>query len=394
MLASEATPFAKTGGLADVAGALTKQLHATGHDVRLVMPLHAQVDRAAHGVAPVAGFTDLSLEFGPHRFQWSLHSAPLPRSGARTWFIEIPALFQRGTLYGDGPDEHLRFIAFTRAALELCQRWGWAPEVLHCNDWHTAFAPLLLKTAYAWDRLFAPVRTVMTIHNIGYQGVFGAAQASDLGIGAADLPRLHQDDLRAGKVNALKHGILYADAITTVSPTYAQEIMTAQYGMGLEDVLRQRAAQVHGILNGVDYDDWDPRHDRWLPRHFDAGSLEVKATLKAELMQRLRARIKVENPNDRELAVKGITYTIEVGGEEFGRGISGSSFTVPRLGEAEFDMNVTANMAGTLMRLAQRAKEAGRTPDSVDYRIVGKVSLATGMLRSIPFEERGAFKLR
>ncbi len=110
--------------------------------------------------------------------------------------------------------------------------------------------------------------------------------------------------------------------------------------------------------------------------------------------QRLRARIKVENPNDRELAVKGITYTIEVGGEEFGRGISGSSFTVPRLGEAEFDMNVTANMAGTLMRLATRARESGRAPDTVDYRIVGKVSLATGMLRSIPFEERGSFKLR
>jgi LEA14-like dessication related protein len=110
--------------------------------------------------------------------------------------------------------------------------------------------------------------------------------------------------------------------------------------------------------------------------------------------QRLRARIKVENPNDRELAVKGITYTIEVGGEEFGRGISGSSFVVPRLGEAEFDMNVTANMAGTLMRLATRARESGRTPDTVDYRIVGKVSLATGMLRSIPFEERGSFKLR
>ncbi len=110
--------------------------------------------------------------------------------------------------------------------------------------------------------------------------------------------------------------------------------------------------------------------------------------------QRLRARIKVENPNDRELAVKGITYSIEVGGEEFGRGMSGSSFTVPRLGEAEFDMNVTANMAGTLMRLATRAREGGRTPDTVDYRIVGKVSLATGLLRSIPFEERGTFKLR
>ena len=110
--------------------------------------------------------------------------------------------------------------------------------------------------------------------------------------------------------------------------------------------------------------------------------------------QRLRARIKVENPNDRELAVKGITYTIEVGGEEFGSGISGSSFTVPRFGEAEFDMNVTANMAGTLMRLATRAREAGRKPDAIDYRIVGKVSLATGVLRSIPFEERGSLQLR
>ena len=178
MLASEATPFAKTGGLADVAGALTKQLHATGHDVRLVLPLYAQVDRAAHGVTPVEGFSDLPLEFGGHRFRWSLHSAPLPRSGARAWFIDIPGLFARPTLYTGDADEHLRFIALTRAALELCQRCGWAPQVLHCNDWHTAFAPLLLKTVYAWDRLFDGVRTVMTIHNIGYQGVFGAAQAA------------------------------------------------------------------------------------------------------------------------------------------------------------------------------------------------------------------------
>jgi starch synthase len=288
MLASEATPFAKTGGLADVAGALSKHLHAGGHDVRLVMPLYAQVDRAAHGIEPVADFVDLPLEFGPHRYRWSLHSATLPRSGARAWFIDIPVLFARRGLYTNDPDEHLRFIALTRAALELCQRWGWAPQVVHANDWHTAFAPLLLKTAYAWDRLFDPVRTVLTIHNIGYQGEFGAAQVPDLGIGPPQTSRLHQDDLRAGRVNSLKHGILYADAITTVSPTYAQEIMTPQYGMGLEGVLRQRAAQVRGILNGVDYDDWDPRHDRWLPRHFDAGSLEVKASLKAELMARLR----------------------------------------------------------------------------------------------------------
>jgi starch synthase len=286
LLASEATPFAKTGGLADVAGALTKHLHAAGHDVRLFMPLYAQVDRAAFGIAPVEGLQDLPLEFGPHRLRFSLHSAALPRSGARVWFIDIPGLYSRHALYTGDPDEHLRFIAFTRAVLQACQRWAWAPQVLHCNDWHTAFAPLLLRTAYAWDRLFDATRTVLTIHNIGYQGVFAAAQVPDLGIGPPDTSRLHQDDLRAGRVNSLKHGILYADAITTVSPTYAQEIMTPQYGMGLEGTLLARAAQVFGILNGVDYDDWDPRHDRFLPRHFDAGSIGIKASLKDHLMAR------------------------------------------------------------------------------------------------------------
>jgi len=284
LLAAEATPFAKTGGLADVAGALTKHLHAAGHDVRLFLPLYAQIDRAAFGIAPVAGMQDLPLEIGAHRLRFSLLSAPLPRSGAIVWFIEIPALFARHALYTSDPDEHLRFIALTRAVLETCQRWGWAPQVIHCNDWHTAFAPLLLKTAYAWDRLFDATRTVLTIHNIGYQGVFGAAQVPDLGIGPGDVSLLHQDDLRAGRVNSLKHGILYADAVTTVSPTYAQEIMTPQYGMGLETVLLSRASQLRGILNGVDYDDWDPRHDRFLPRHFGPDSLDVKASLKDYLM--------------------------------------------------------------------------------------------------------------
>ncbi len=290
LLASEATPFAKTGGLADVAGALTKHLHAAGHDVRLFLPLHAQVDRAAFAVAPVEGLQDLPLQFGPHRLRFSLHSALLPRSGARVWFVDVPGLFARAALYTGDADEHLRFIAFTRAVLATCQRWAWAPQILHCNDWHTAFGPLLLKTAFAWDRLFDSTRSVLTIHNIGYQGVFAAAQVPDLGIGPPDTSRLHQDDLRAGRVNALKHGILYADAITTVSPTYAQEIMTPQYGMGLEGVLAGRAAQLWGILNGVDYDDWDPRHDRFLPRHYGPDSLDVKASLKTELMQRLGLR--------------------------------------------------------------------------------------------------------
>jgi starch synthase len=289
LIASEVTPYAKTGGLADVAGALAKHLHGAGHDLRLFMPLHAVIDRSLHAVAQVPGFADLPLEFGPHRFRYSLHRAALPHSGAAVYMIDCPELYARPALYGDAPDEHLRFLALTRAALECCQRMGWSPQILHCNDWHTAFGPLLLRTAYAWDALFARTRSVLTIHNIGYQGVFPADRVADLGI-PADLGRLHQDELRAGRINSLRHGILYADAITTVSPTYAREILTPRYGMGLEDSLRERAAVLRGILNGVDYDDWDPRHDRYLPRHFGPGSLDVKAQLKHEFLERLKLR--------------------------------------------------------------------------------------------------------
>jgi starch synthase len=288
LLASEATPYAKTGGLADVAGALAKYLHAAGHDVRLFIPLHRAVDRAAHGITPLPAHQDLPLEFGGHRFRYGLQRAVLPRSGAPVYFVDCPALFDRPALYSNAPDEHLRYLALTRAVLESCQRTGWSPSILHCNDWHTAFGPLLLRTAYAWDRLFAGTRSVLTIHNIGYQGTFDAAHAGDVGL--ADPGPLHQEELRAGRVNPLRHGILYADAITTVSPTYAREILTPAYGMGLEDSLRARSGALTGILNGVDYDDWDPRHDRWLPRHYDAGRLEVKAGLKAEFLDRLRLR--------------------------------------------------------------------------------------------------------
>ena len=287
MLASEVTPFAKTGGLADVAGALTKFLHATGHDVRLFMPQYSHIGVAAHHPQPVAALQNLQLEFGGHRFGFSVATVTLPKSAAPLFLIQCDALFARGGVYSQDRDEHLRFIAFSRAVLDCCQRLAWAPDIVHSNDWHTAFAPLFLKSAYAWDALFKRTRTVMTIHNIGYQGVFAAGAAGDLGLNDK-VSMLHQDDLRTGKINALRHGIIYADAITTVSPTYAREILTDQYGMGLQGDLRARTAVLSGILNGVDYDDWNPRTDKHLPKHFDASQLQVKAELKAALLQRLR----------------------------------------------------------------------------------------------------------
>jgi starch synthase len=287
LLASEVEPLSKTGGLADVAGALGKYLHGAGHDVRLFTPCYSTIDRAAFAVEPVAGFADIPLALGPHDYLFSVLRAVLP-GGAPAYLIDCPALYARGAVYTTDPDEHLRFLALTRAALAACQRLGWAPQVIHCNDWHTAFAPLFLRTVWSGEPLFAAARTVLTIHNMGYQGIFPATQMADLGLPPGSLRLLHQADLAAGRINSLRQGILYADAITTVSPTYAREICTEEYGMGLQDSLRARAATgaVSGILNGVDYDEWDPRRDRYLPVHYDPAHLGVKAQLKREFLRR------------------------------------------------------------------------------------------------------------
>jgi starch synthase len=177
----------------------------------------------------------------------------------------------------------------------VCQRLRWAPQVLHCHDWHAGFAPLFLRASYSQQPLFARTRTLLTIHNIGYQGVFAAADVADLDLGG-DTDLLYRPDLEAGRISALRHGILYADAITTVSPTYAREICTDEYGLGLQDSLRERAAVLTGILNGVDYDVWDPRRDQYLPQHFDAEHLQVKAALKRVFLRHLALTVTADVP--------------------------------------------------------------------------------------------------
>jgi starch synthase len=288
ILASEVTPLSKTGGLADVAGALAKYLHGAGHDVRVFTPGYSSIDRAAWDTTLVPGLSQIPLQVGPHSYVFSVLQARLP-GGAAVYLIDCPVLYARPALYTTDPDEHLRFLALTRAALLVCQRQQWAPQVFHCNDWHTAFAPLFLRTIWEKEPLFAAARTLLTIHNIGYQGVFSAAQVADLDLSAWQ-GLLHQADLAAGRINALRHGILYADVVTTVSPTHAREICSDEYGMGLQGDLRARAAAgaLFGILNGVDYDEWDPRRDRYLPVHFDRDHLADKAELKRQFLARLK----------------------------------------------------------------------------------------------------------
>jgi starch synthase len=295
LLSSEVAPLSKTGGLADVVAALGKLLHAEGHDVRLFTPLYGSIDRAAARAVPVAGLEALPLSVGAHAYHFALLRGELPGSGAPLFLIDCPALYRRPSLYTTDPDEHVRFIGFTRAVFAVCQRLRWAPRLLHCHDWHAGFAPLFLRSSYAKEPLFAATRTLLTIHNIGYQGIFAAADIADLDLGA-DAYLLHQDDLKAGRISALRQGILYADAITTVSPTHAREICTDEYGMGMQDSLRARAAALSGILNGVDYDVWDPRRDHYLPQHYDPQRMQVKAALKRVFLRHLGLTVAPEVP--------------------------------------------------------------------------------------------------
>lgn len=295
-IAAEYSPFAKTGGLGDVAAALTRYLARRGHDLRVFVPLHGQMELAGIDRHPVDFLRNLTLRVGPHAYRYDVHTARVPDTQLWVYLVDCPALFDRPRIYSDAPDEHVRYLALTRAAFECCQRMGFAPEIMHSNDWHTAFAPLLLKHAYAWDLgLFAATRSVFTIHNIGYQGVFAAAHAQDLGPGVA-IETLHQPDLAAGRINPMRHGVIHADAVTTVSPTYAVEICTPAGGYGLDADLRERGDSLTGILNGVDYDEWSPSADRYIPHRYDVTDLTGKLRNKQALLDLLRMPATPDTP--------------------------------------------------------------------------------------------------
>jgi starch synthase len=293
-VASEIAPLAKTGGLADVAGALPRYLHARGHDIRLFMPLYSSIGLSALAAAHVDVAQDVPLQLGLHRYRFSLLEARLPGSMVPLYLIHCPEAFDRASIYTTAADEHLRFLILQRATLEACQRLAFAPDIVHCNDWHTALMPLLLKTAYAWDGLFARSRTVMSIHNIGYQGVFPAVTLYDIGADVRALvdPIVHS----SGSVNWLREGLRHADRVTTVSPTYAQEISTPAGSHGLDFVLRTRGDRVVGILNGVDYDDWNPATDRYLKHHYTADDLSGKAATKRSLLDWLNLSVVLTTP--------------------------------------------------------------------------------------------------
>ena len=282
-VASEVAPFAKTGGLGDVAAALPRALAAKkrGHDVRIVMPMYGRI-KAAEGAELV--IREVSLELGGNRILFSVYAVKLPGTEVPVYLVNCPGLYGRQGIYTQDHDEHLRFAVLSWAALSICQRLGFRPDVVHANDWQTALLPILLRTAFAWDRLFAQTRTVLTIHNIGHQGSFDAKVLSDIGL-AGSAHHFHQDQLREGRINYMLTGLLYANALTTVSPTYAREIQRPEHGVGLDAFLRERSSVLFGILNGIDEDEWSPQLDDKIPHLYSVDDLGGKELNKKALLQ-------------------------------------------------------------------------------------------------------------
>ena len=299
LVSSECTPFAKTGGLADVVAALGRFLAKRGHDVRIVLPMYLRIKNGGHEFFPVPEVQDVPARLGGRTYWFSASTLQLPRSSAKIWLVRCPELYEREGIYTQDADEHLRFALLSRAAFAISQQTQWSPDILHCNDWHTGLIPLYLRSLYAWDKLFADTRTVLTIHNIGYQGMFEADTIPGLGLGS-ERHLLWQQDLSENRINFLKTGLMYADAITTVSRTYAKEIQSDEHGMGLAGLLRERTDAVRGIVNGVDYEDWNPASDVLIPHTYSEKDLAGKVQCKQALLKRFKL------PHDPAAPVFGI----------------------------------------------------------------------------------------
>ncbi len=280
--ASECVPFSKTGGLADVVGALPRALAALGHQVSVYVPRYRQTKLTD----PQTVVRSITIPFDDkYRFCSVVTPGTNTPAGVRFYFVDYPPYFDREALYGspagDYADNAERFALFSRAVLEASKVLG-VPQVFHCHDWQSALVPVMLRTLYAEDPAFREVATVFTIHNMGYQGLFPPETLPLLTL-PWELLTISKMEF-FGQVNFLKGALVFSDFVTTVSKKYSQEIQTTEYGFGLEGVLRNRAATVTGILNGVDYEEWSPQTDRFAMAKYSSQDLSGKLQCKHDLL--------------------------------------------------------------------------------------------------------------
>ncbi len=300
LASSEAVPFSKTGGLADVVGALAKALDQLGHDVIMVVPDYFKIRQAAKGLPEI---TETGM-----RFAIPMNSVPvtgsvnwtrLPGSDVRVFLVRQPEYFDRKHLYQEDGHDYVdnceRFCFFSRSVLEICRQMVVRPDIIHCNDWQTGLIPALLNSQYAHRPGFEKTSSVMTLHNMAYQGRFWHF---DMPLTGMEWRYFNHRQMEAwGDLNLLKTGIAFAEQITTVSPTYAKEICTPNGGCGMEGLLRYRSHDLVGILNGIDDTIWDPETDVYLPEKYTADTAEIgKPRCKAFLQQRMNLPIRADVP--------------------------------------------------------------------------------------------------
>ena len=286
-----AVPFVKTGGLADVVGALSPVLANQGHDVRVLLPYFGQIPREYS--EKMSHVCDFEVQLGWRRQYCGIEQ--LRMNGVTWYFMDNKYYFARPYIYGMGGDEYERFGFFCRGALNMLPLLDFQPDIIHCHDWQSGMIPALLKIQYTHLPFYAGIRTVFTIHNLQYQGIFGIREVQDvLGLGDS----LWTDDKLEcfGCANFMKAALVYADMITTVSPSYAEEIQTAYYGERLDGLLRARKAELKGVLNGIDMDGYNPRTDKLIAENYSVDDLSGKAACKAQLQKELGLDVKPDVP--------------------------------------------------------------------------------------------------
>jgi starch synthase len=306
-ISSEVEPFAKTGGLADVSGALPQTIRQLDHEIRVILPRYGSINERKARLHDMIRMKEIDIPVGDRQYSASVKSSFItnPQIKVQVYLLDNSTLFGRAGLYvhpdtkKDYPDNDARFTFFNRGVLEVLKKLGWQPDIIHCNDWPTGLVPAYLKTLYRNDPFYKDTKTVFTIHNMAYQGVFPhKAFAQTL------LPPEQDAEtgvIAFGNLNFLKAGLMHADALTTVSEKYAQEIRGSdEFGCGLQGLLEKRKHDLTGILNGVDYAVWDPSVDELIPQKFDIRSMDLKVENKKALLD------KIGLPFDEHVPVVGI----------------------------------------------------------------------------------------
>lgn len=301
---SEVYPFIKTGGLADVSSALPQKLQEMGHLVRIVVPKYGAIDERKFKIHEVVRLKDLTMKIGIKDVVFSLRSSFLigPKTRVQIYFLDNQEYFgSRHSMYSDPltnedyPDNDERFILLARSVYELVQKLGWVPDIIHCNDWQCGLVPVYLKAMFKNDPAFKGIKTLFTIHNLGFQGVFPKSTFEK-----TSLPRELNSEkgiLHKGSVNYLKSGLLYSDMINTVSETYAKEICSSkEIGLGMEDILSKRKKDLYGIVNGIDDTVWHPEVDTKIAHKFSAKNLEHKLENKKALADNFNFEFKADVP--------------------------------------------------------------------------------------------------